>query len=137
MGKMLPEEEVYRIVEEALRTEGVDVLKLAQLARRLDLSCIEKKAKELANDSRPVTDEEWGKAFWELLKEAITNLKPLGPLPKSFTPEWHTYMILYQEYVLGTPNRRIAIDIDLSRREILRRRRTAIRRVVRQIVQWG
>lgn len=137
MGKLLPEEEVYFIIEEALQTEGIDILKLAELARRPGLSCIEKKARELANDGRPVTDEEWGKAFWELLKEAITNLKPLGPSPKSFTPEWHPYVILYEAYILGTKNRDIAGDLYLSRREMLRRRRTAIRRVVRQLVQWG
>jgi len=137
MDELLPEEEVYRIVEEALRTEGVDVLRLAALARSLNLSCIGKKAKELANEGRLLTDEEWGKAFWELLKEAIDRLRPLGSLPRSVTPEWRTYVILYREYVLGTPNRRIAIDLDLRRREFLRRRRTTIRRVVRQIVQWG
>jgi len=136
MDELLPEEEVYRIVEEALRTEGIDVLKLAELARTPGLSCIEENARELAKDGRPITDEEWGKAFWELLKEAIARLKPLGPSPKSFTPEWHPYVILYQEYILGTPNRRIAIDLGLSRREILRRRRTAIRRVVSQLIQW-
>lgn len=99
MARLLAEEEVYRIVEEGLRSEGIDVLKLAELARRLGLMCIEKKAKELAKDERPLTDEERGKALWELLKEAIDGLKPLEPLAKPLTPEWHPYVILYQEYI--------------------------------------
>ena len=131
------EDQVYRIVEEALRTQGIDMLKLAELARELDLSCIEEKAKELAKDGRPVTDEERGKALWELLKNAIDRMKPLGPPPKPFTPEWHPYVILYEEYIIGTPNQDIADRLFLSRREFLRRRRTAIRRVVRQLIQWS
>lgn len=137
MATLLAEEEVYHIVEEGLRSEGIDVLKLAELARRLGLMCIEKTAKELAKDGRPLTDEERGKALWELLKEAIDGLKPLEPLAKPLTPEWHPYAILYQEYIIGTPNQDIAADLFLSRREFLRRRRTAIKRVVRQLMQWG
>ena len=137
MSKVLTEENLYLIFQEALRTEGMDVLKLAQLAGKLPLSCIESKARELAQDGRPVTDEEWGKAFWELLKEAIDRLKPSGPPPKSLTPEWHPHVILYEEYVLGTRNRDIANSLYLSWREMLRRRREAIRRVVRQLIQWG
>ncbi len=137
MGKVLPEEEMYLVIEEALRSEGIDILELADLARRPGLSCIEKKARELANDGRPITDEERGKAFWELLKEAVVRLKPLGPSPKPLTPEWHPYVILYEEYVIGTPNQKIADDLFVSRREFLRRRRTAIRRVVCQLIQWG
>lgn len=137
MGSLLPEDELYPVFEDALRSRGMDLLRLARLAHELDLTCIREKSTELAKDRMSVTDEEWGKAFWELLKEAIDRLKPLGPLPKPYTPEWHPHIILYREYVIDTPNKRIARDLGLSLREVLRRRRIGIRRIVRQFMQWG
>jgi hypothetical protein len=133
----LPEAQLYLIVEEALRTEGVYTPKLARLARQLALSCVEDQAQELAKDGRPVTDEDRGKAFWEILKEAISCLKPPGDPPKLLTREWQCYVILHEEYVLGTPNTQICWRVHLSRRQMLRRRKTAIERVTRLLLQWG
>jgi hypothetical protein len=135
--KTLSEKELYPIIEAALRTEGLRILKLAELARRTGLASIERKAQELAEEGRPVTDEERGKAFWALIRQAIERLRPEDLEPNYLIPQWHPYLILYEEYILGTDNRLIADKLHISEREMLRRRQRAVERVVRQLFQWG
>lgn len=94
--KKLSGDELYRVVEAALKTKGVDILALAELAAGTGLSSLDRKAQELAGESRPVTDEERGKAFWKLIKQALERLRPTDGDPDHLIPEWHPYIILYE-----------------------------------------
>lgn len=136
MDRQLSEQQPYTIIQAALRTEGMDSLKLADLAGQTGFTLIGRKAHELAGEGNPVTDVDRGKAFWNLLERAIDGLKPADIKPDVGLPKWRPYYILYRAYCKGERNDWIAHKLNISETELLRQRRAAIRAVVRQLQQW-
>lgn len=117
-------------IEDALRTEG-DVQALAQLAARLNLRCVEIRARQLSSPNAAITDIERGKALWVILEEAIERLRPADKPDGRITRAWRQYRVLHDAYLLGLPNREIAQSLYISARTFDRDRRKAINAVSR------
>jgi hypothetical protein len=85
-----------------------------------------------------VTHIDRGKAVSEVLQEAVAKLRPDGPAPgaHSVPPrEWQQYVILYDCYVLGEPNRDIMNKLYVGEGTFNRTRRRAIRAVARALYE--
>ena len=89
--------------------------------------------KHLSPDETTHLDK--GKAVYKIIIEALDKLRPEEtdvpdyPIPR----EWHAYLVLYDAYVVGKPNRDIMSKLYISEGTFNRTRRAAIRSIARAL----
>ncbi|HEX9838982.1 MAG TPA: hypothetical protein VGA72_06530 [Anaerolineales bacterium] len=118
-----PDPEFVKIVEEGLRRFS-DYMALGQ--------------SPLA-DWAGITAEshiERGKQLQKFLADAIEFFRPAGPRPHEPLPRvWYSYVVLYDAYVEGVPNREIMARLYISEGTFNRTRRNAIRGLARLLAE--
>ena len=79
---------------------------------------------------------ERGKQLQRLLADAMDAFCPGGPRPPEPLPRvWYNYVVLYDAYVEGVPNREIMARLYISEGTFHRTRRNAIRGLARMLVE--
>lgn len=79
---------------------------------------------------------ERGKQLQRVLREAVESLRPEGDRPPEPLPrEWYNYVVLYDAYIKGTPNREVIARLYVSEGTFHRTRRQAVRGVARWLVE--
>ncbi|MCC7119750.1 MAG: hypothetical protein IT310_14590 [Anaerolineales bacterium] len=111
--------DLYKLVEEALRHFS-DVVYLGQsaLADWLDI--------------QGTTHIQRGKSLQNVLREAVTSLRPIGERPPEPLPrDWYNYVVLHDAYIQGVQNREVMARLYVSEGTFHRVRRSAVRGLVR------
>lgn len=79
---------------------------------------------------------ERGKQLQRVLREAVESLRPEGDRPPEPLPrEWYNYVVLYDAYIKGTPNREVIARLYVSEGTFHRTRRQAVRGVARWLAE--
>lgn len=77
-----------------------------------------------------------GKQLQQLLQEAIESLRPAGKRPAEPLPRaWYNYIVLYDAYVEGIPNREVMARLYISEGTFNRTRRKAVRGVATWLME--
>jgi hypothetical protein len=125
------EDEAVALVEDALRRlydysylGQHDLAKLRAAERHLEV-----------HEGGPVTHIDRGKALQRLLLSALDKLKPSGERPLPASREWWQYVVLYDCYVFGAPNRDVMSALYIGEGTFNRARRRALRAVTRAMAE--
>ena len=79
---------------------------------------------------------ERGKQLQKFLADAIESFRPAGARPHEPLPRvWYSYVVLYDAYVEGVPNREIMARLYISEGTFNRTRRNAIRGLARLLME--
>ena len=79
---------------------------------------------------------EQGKQLQRMLHEAVQSLRPEGERPPEPLPrEWYNYVILYDAYLKGVPNREVTARLYISEGTFHRARRQAIRGIAHWLME--
>jgi hypothetical protein len=117
------EADFYKSVENALRHFG-DALYLGQ-------SSLAEWA-EIQSKSHV----ECGKHLQHILRQAVQSLRPEGERPPEPLPrEWYNFVVLYDAYIQGVPNREVMARLYFSEGTFHRTRRQAVRGVARWLAE--
>ncbi|NUM46916.1 MAG: hypothetical protein HUU38_19600 [Anaerolineales bacterium] len=118
-----PDPNFIKTVEESLRNLS-DFIKLGQSSL----------AEQLGVEGKYHTDR--GRHLQHLLMEAINSLKPAEKRPSDPLPRvWYNYVVLYDAYVEGVPNREIMARLYISEGTFNRTRRNALRGLARLLAE--
>jgi hypothetical protein len=81
---------------------------------------------------------ERGKQLQVFLAESIESFCPSGKRPPEPLPRvWYSYVVLYDAYVEGVPNREIMARLYISEGTFNRTRRNALRALARSLIEKG
>ena len=79
---------------------------------------------------------ERGKQLQQILAESMELLRPVGERPPEPLPRvWYNYVVLYDAYVEGVPNREIMARLYISEGTFNRTRRNALRGLARLLME--
>jgi hypothetical protein len=132
----LNEAALTHLVEDALRhLHDFAYLGEHRLAR---LAAVEA---TLAGGDGPITLLARGQAVRDTLLRTLQRLRPPGAEPRGDAAasqrEWHSYLILYESYVEGIPNRDTMNRLYISHGTYNRTRRQALRGLARDLAEQG